>query len=194
MPSQPIHRTLSTPDSSRWPRQTRLTRVAGHSHGLTHRHPHRWAGIPATTQKNGSAANPHHEEVTSVRRDQRGFTLIELVVVITILGVLAALIVPSVGAYTDKAKGKAAEADAKNLQTALILYQAEHGAYPVVSDEWEALRDALKAYLSLPQTPSNFDFQHYTYTDNGTSFTLILKTKEKTPRTITITPEEINIH
>jgi len=97
-------------------------------------------------------------------RDQRGFTLIELVVVITIIGVLVAVIVPAVAGYTDNAKKKAAKADAKNIQTALLVYESEYGVLPDDSgtENYTWLKDTLDNYVSLPsEGNANFTFGSY---------------------------------
>lgn len=63
-------------------------------------------------------------------RDQRGFTLIEIMVVIVILGVLAALIAPKVLGRPDEARITAAKQDIAAIQQALKLYKLDNFRYP----------------------------------------------------------------
>ncbi len=68
---------------------------------------------------------------TSLRRPtQNGFTLTELMVVLLIIGVLAALIVPNVLDRADDAKTMAAKTDVRNVHQALKLYRLDNGRYP----------------------------------------------------------------
>jgi general secretion pathway protein G len=69
----------------------------------------------------------------------RGFTLIEIMVVITILGVLAALIVPRVVGRTDDAKIAAAKQDIASIMQALKLYRLDNGRYPTTDQGLLAL-------------------------------------------------------
>lgn len=72
-------------------------------------------------------------------RRKRGFTLIELMVVVAIIGVIAALVVPSVVNRLDEAKVTAARADIARLMQALKLYRLDNMRYPSTEQGLEAL-------------------------------------------------------
>lgn len=79
------------------------------------------------------------------RRVQDGFTLIELMVVLLIIGVLAALIVPNVLGRADDARVTAAKTDVNNLMQALKLYKLDNQRYP-------SAEQGLQALLTKPTT------------------------------------------
>ena len=68
-----------------------------------------------------------------------GFTLIELMVVLVIIGVLAALIVPNVLDRADDARATAARTDVNNLVQALKLYRLDNQRYPSADQGLQAL-------------------------------------------------------
>ncbi len=83
-----------------------------------------------------ASRRPAHAVARAVRR---GFTLIELMVVLVIIGVLAALIVPNVLDRTDDARATAARADINNLMQALKLYKLDNQRFPSAEQGLEAL-------------------------------------------------------
>ena len=84
--------------------------------------------------------------VSVVRLIQHGFTLIELMVVLLIIGVLAALVVPNVLDRADDARVTAAKTDVTNLMQALKLYKLDNQRYP-------SAEQGLQALMAKPNTP-----------------------------------------
>jgi general secretion pathway protein G len=85
-------------------------------------------------------------------RRQRGFTLIEVMVVIAILGILAALIVPKIMSRPDEARRVAAKQDIGTVMQALKLYRLDNGRYP-------SQEQGLRALIEKPATdpvPANW--------------------------------------
>lgn len=76
---------------------------------------------------------------TTLRRGGPGFTLIEIMVVIVILGVLAALVVPRVLERPDEARAVAAKSDIAALMQALKLYRLDNQRYPTTDQGLAAL-------------------------------------------------------
>jgi general secretion pathway protein G len=61
----------------------------------------------------------------------RGFTLVEMLLVVTIIGILAALVIPKIAGTSERARITAAQADIKGgIKTALDRYEVDNGFYP----------------------------------------------------------------
>ncbi len=86
------------------------------------------------------------KRIATPARRPRGFTLIELIVVLFIMAVLAALIVPNIIGRTDDARETAARTDIATLMQALKLYRLDNGVYP-------SQAQGLQALVTKPATP-----------------------------------------
>lgn len=73
------------------------------------------------------------------RRAAHGFTLIEIMVVVVILGILAALVVPKIMSRPDEARIIAAKQDIASISQALKLYRLDNGRYPTTEQGIAAL-------------------------------------------------------
>ena len=73
------------------------------------------------------------------RAKQRGFTLIEVMVVVVILGILAALVVPKIMGRPDEARVIKARQDVQAIEAALNLYRLDNHAYPGTDQGLKAL-------------------------------------------------------
>ncbi|OXT07665.1 prepilin-type cleavage/methylation domain-containing protein [Thermoanaerobacterium thermosaccharolyticum] len=95
--------------------------------------------------------------VKALNKDEKGFTLIELIVVIAILGILAAIAVPRVTTSLSNAKASANKASLKIIQDAIERYYVENNnTYPT---DLQTLVNG--GYLdSLPKTAEGHDFQY----------------------------------
>ena len=113
-------------------------------------------------------------------RLKRAFTLIELMVVVLILAVLAALVVPKIVGAGDKAKYQSAQAEMSNIQGMLQHFHLDVGRYPTTEEGLAALRTAPpglegkwgpEAYASKDVVQDPWG-NAYDYQQDGSSYTL----------------------
>lgn len=95
-----------------------------------------------------------------LQRRQSGFTLIEIMVVVIIIGLLAGIVVPNVMDSLDKANVQKARADFKTLQTALKLYRIDNFNYPSTEQGLESL----VSKPSIAPIPRNYKSNGYVET------------------------------
>jgi prepilin-type N-terminal cleavage/methylation domain-containing protein len=90
-------------------------------------------------------------------RNQRGFTLVELMIVIVIIGVLAAIAVPAYSSYVSKAQERTCEANRRMISTAAGMYYIENdGTYATDIDD--DLTDYLDNVTSL-ECPADGEYE-----------------------------------
>lgn len=80
------------------------------------------------------------------RMKQRGFTLVELIIVMAIIGILAGVVLVNVGPQRSKANRTRALADISQMDSALEIYHADNGIYPTT-------QQGLAALIAQPSTP-----------------------------------------
>ncbi|HJV67264.1 MAG TPA: type II secretion system major pseudopilin GspG [Geomonas sp.] len=114
-------------------------------------------------------------------QENRGFTLIELMVVIVILGILAAVVAPKIIGRSDDAKITDAKVQIRNLETGLKMYKLDNGAYPSTEQGLQALvtkpttgkvpaKYREEGYLeskSIPKDPWGNDFVYLSPGEHG---------------------------
>ena len=117
----------------------------------------------------------------SRRYNQDGFTLIEIMVVILILGLLATIVVQSLRGAADKAKRTKAQADISELKTGLDRFYLDNGFYPTTDQGLTALVTAPTSGRAVPnyesggyieKLPTDPWGNQYIYQSDGNSYTL----------------------
>ena len=114
-----------------------------------------------------------------MKRTISGFTLIEIMVVVVILGILSALIVPNVISRPDEARASAAKLGVQQIGNALEYYRLDNGAYPSSDQGLEALVTEPAGFPEpknwnkegyLPNIPEDPWGEPYLYFNEGRSF------------------------
>ena len=119
----------------------------------------------------------HAHGAWSAARRAEGFTLIEILVVITIIGLIMALVGPRVLNYLTESKVKAAEIQIQSLSTALDLFYLDVGRYPNSSEGLKALSQQTGGIQSwngpylrggvVPKDPWGHDYVYRSPSEHG---------------------------
>jgi len=116
---------------------------------------------------------------STVARSQRGFTLIEVMVVVVIIGLLAAIVAPNLIGNIDKAAVTRAKGDIRSIETALNLFRLDNFRYPstdqglqaLVTNPGGALATNWERYLnSVPSDPWSNTYQYISPGQRGLDF------------------------
>ena len=119
------------------------------------------------------------QALRTLRHRQSGFTLIEVMVVVVILSILAAIVVPRIMDRPDQARIVKAKQDIRSLEAALNLYRLDNFNYPTTEQGLEALVSPPSAppeapnwkeggYLDrLPKDPWGNDYQYLSPGEHG---------------------------
>jgi len=110
-------------------------------------------------------------------KQARGFSLIEIMVVVVILGILASFVVPRIMSRPDEARAVKAKSDVLAIENALDLYRLDNGFYPTTEQGLTALVEKpttspepknWRLYLkALPKDPWNHDYLYLNPGEHG---------------------------
>lgn len=105
------------------------------------------------------------------KQNKKAFTLMELMVVIIILGLLAAFVLPSLTGKSDEAKIKITCIEMKNIAQAVKMYKIDNSSYPSTSEGLNILIE--KKYFEDGKLPKDSWGNTFVYTDGENGFELI---------------------
>ena len=101
----------------------------------------------------------HHDDQHLERKRNRGFTIVELLIVVVVIAILAAITIVAYNGVTSRAKDSTRQGDVRTITQALELYYLENGRYPISSGSttingfWSTTTDASWSNLESQLVP-----------------------------------------
>lgn len=110
--------------------------------------------------------------LTDIKNKSQGFTIVELLIVVVVIAILAAITIVSYNGITSRANASAAKSTAASVQKKAELYQAENSLYPTVAQMTGAATDASwyiapASFTPNATTPANLDGSTAPTSGNG---------------------------
>ncbi len=106
------------------------------------------------------------------RTRQVGFTIVELLIVIVIIGILAAIVIVAYNGITSQARESAVKSDLANARKKLTLYKVDNGTFPIDASELTSVK-LTTSESAYDMTQNNF---YYCALDDGSQFALGART------------------
>ncbi|MDQ6995123.1 MAG: type II secretion system major pseudopilin GspG [Mariprofundaceae bacterium] len=108
-----------------------------------------------------------NKQIQALRHKEQGFTLLEIMVVLIIIGVMAAIVAPRFIERADEAKVDSTKIQMKNIQQALKLYRLQKGHYPSSNEGLKALTSAKGGKTYLDEMPKDAWGNDFVYLSPG---------------------------
>ena len=147
--------------------------------------------MPVQIQQNSSSPEQLHP-----RKGTRGFTLVELVMVVAIIAALAAISIPVYSNYVDKARVTVAISTLDTVRKYLEFFHMDNQQYPAKPIDFGTGKDAdnqtVFSAMLLDQINEDLTPISYNTATNKSTYTLIAEAKDRNQTVLTLTPAEIS--